>query len=45
VVENQEWIIDVSSSEYELSEDEDIVGVTITNHKIPLPPPHYVPHG
>jgi hypothetical protein len=35
VVETQEWVTDVS-----LSEDEDIVGVVITNHKILLPPPH-----
>jgi hypothetical protein len=34
VVGTQEWITDVSSSE-----DEDIVGVAITNHEIPLPPP------
>jgi hypothetical protein len=34
VVETQEWVTDVSSSE-----DEDIVGVAITNHETPLPPP------
>jgi hypothetical protein len=34
VVRTQEWVTDVSSSE-----DEDIVGVTITNHEIPLLPP------
>jgi hypothetical protein len=34
VVGTQEGVTDFSSSE-----DEDIVGVTITNHKIPLPPP------
>jgi hypothetical protein len=34
VVGTQEWVTDVSSSE-----DEDIVGVAITNHEIPLPPP------
>jgi hypothetical protein len=39
VVGTQEWVTDVSSSEDESSEDEDIVGVTITNHEIPLPPP------
>jgi hypothetical protein len=39
VVGTQEWVIDVSSSEDESSEDEDIIGVAITNHEIPLPPP------
>jgi hypothetical protein len=39
VVETQEWVIDVSSSKDESSGDEDIVGVVITNHEIPLPPP------
>jgi hypothetical protein len=39
VVGTQEWVTDVSSSEDESSEDEDIVGVAITNHEIPLPPP------
>jgi hypothetical protein len=39
VVETQEWVTNVSSSEDELSEDEDIIGVAITNHKILLPPP------
>jgi hypothetical protein len=39
VVGTQEWVTDVSSSEDESSEDEDIVGVVITNHKTPLPPP------
>jgi hypothetical protein len=39
VVGTQEWITDVSSSEDESSEDEDIIGVAITNHKIPLSPP------
>jgi hypothetical protein len=34
MVETQEWVTDVCSSE-----DEDIVGVVITNHEIPLPPP------
>jgi hypothetical protein len=34
MVGTQEWITDVSSSE-----DEDIVGVAITNHEISLPPP------
>jgi hypothetical protein len=34
VVGTQEWVTDVPSSE-----DEDVVGVAITNHKIPLPPP------
>jgi hypothetical protein len=34
VVGTQEWVTDVSSSE-----DEDIIGVTITNHEISLPPP------
>jgi hypothetical protein len=37
VVGTQEWVTDVSSSEVESSEDEDIVGVAITNHEIPLP--------
>jgi hypothetical protein len=39
VVGTQEWVTDVSSSEDESSEDEYIIGVAITNHKIPLPPP------
>jgi hypothetical protein len=39
VVGTQEWVTDVSSSEDESSEDEDIVGVAITKHKIPLSPP------
>jgi hypothetical protein len=39
VVGTQEWVTDVSSSEDESSKDEDIVGVAITNHEIPLPPP------
>jgi hypothetical protein len=34
VVGTQQWVTNVSSSE-----DEDIIGVVITNHKIPLPPP------
>jgi hypothetical protein len=34
VVGTQEWVTNVSSSE-----DEDIVGVAITNHEIPLSPP------
>jgi hypothetical protein len=34
MVRTQEWVTDVSSSE-----DEDIVGVAITNHEIPRPPP------
>jgi hypothetical protein len=34
VVRTQEWVTDVSSSE-----DEDIVGIAITNHETPLPPP------
>jgi hypothetical protein len=33
VVGTQEWVTDVSSSK-----DEDIVGVAISNHEIPLPP-------
>jgi hypothetical protein len=39
VVGTQEWVTDVSSSENESSEYEDIVGVAITNHEIPLSPP------
>jgi hypothetical protein len=39
MVGTQEWVTDVSSSEDESSEDEDIVSVAITNHEIPLPPP------
>ena len=39
VVGTQEWVTDVSSSEDESSEDDDIVGVAITNHETPLPPP------
>jgi hypothetical protein len=39
VVRTQEWVTDVSSSEDESSEDEDIIDVVITNHEIPLPPP------
>jgi hypothetical protein len=39
VIGTQEWVTDVSSNEDESSEDEDIIGVTITNHEIPLPPP------
>jgi hypothetical protein len=39
MVETQEWVTDVSSSEDESSKDEDIVSVAITNHKILLPPP------
>jgi hypothetical protein len=39
VIRTQEWVTDVSSSEDESSEDEGIVGVVITNHKISLPPP------
>jgi hypothetical protein len=39
VVGTQEWVTDVSSSEDESSKDEDIVGVSITNHEISLPPP------
>jgi hypothetical protein len=38
VVGTQEWVTDVSSSE-ESNEDEDIIGVAITNHEIPLSPP------
>jgi hypothetical protein len=38
VVRIQEWVTDVSSSEDESSEDEDIVGVVITNHEIPFLP-------
>jgi hypothetical protein len=34
VVGTQEWVTDVFSNE-----DEDIVGVAITNHETPLPPP------
>jgi hypothetical protein len=39
VVGTQEWVTNVSSNEDESSEDEDIVGVTIISHEIPLPPP------
>jgi hypothetical protein len=39
MVGTQEWVTDVSSSEDESSEDEDIVSVAITNYEIPLPPP------
>jgi hypothetical protein len=39
VVGTQEWVTDVSSSKDESSEDEDVVGVAITNHEIPLPSP------
>jgi hypothetical protein len=39
VIGTQEWVTDVSSIEDESSEDENIIGVTITKHKIPLPPP------
>jgi hypothetical protein len=39
VVGTQESVTDVFSSENESSEDEDIIGVAITNHEIPLPPP------
>jgi hypothetical protein len=39
VVGTQEWVTDVFSSEDESSENEDIIGVAITNHEIPLPPP------
>jgi hypothetical protein len=39
VVGTQEWVTDISSCEDESSEDEDIVGVAITNHEIPFPPP------
>jgi hypothetical protein len=39
VVGTQEWVTDISSSEDESNEDEDIAGVAITNHEIPLPPP------
>jgi hypothetical protein len=39
VVRTQKWVTDVSSSEDESSEDEDIIGVAITNHKTPLPAP------
>jgi hypothetical protein len=39
VVGTQEWITDVSSSEDESSEDEDIIGVNITNHEISLSAP------
>jgi hypothetical protein len=38
VVETQQWVTDVSSSE-DSSDEEDIVGVAITNHEIPLSPP------
>jgi hypothetical protein len=38
MVGTQEWVTDVSSSEDESSEDEDIVSVAITNHEIPLSP-------
>jgi hypothetical protein len=40
VVRTQEWVIEVSSSEDESSEDEDIICVAIINHEIPLPPSH-----
>jgi hypothetical protein len=39
MVGTQEWVTDVSSSKDESSEDEDIIGVAITNHKILLSPP------
>jgi hypothetical protein len=39
VIETQEWVTDVSSSEDSSDEDEDIVSVAITNHEIPLSPP------
>jgi hypothetical protein len=39
MVGTQEWVTNVSSSDDESSENEDIVGVAITNHKIQLPPP------
>jgi hypothetical protein len=39
MVGTQEWVTDVSSSEDESSEDEDIVGVAITNLEISLSPP------
>jgi hypothetical protein len=39
VVGTKKWVTDVCSSEDESSEDEDIIGVAITNHEIPLPPP------
>jgi hypothetical protein len=39
VIGTEEWVTDVSSSEDESSEDKNIIGVTITKHKIPLPPP------
>jgi hypothetical protein len=38
MVRIQEWVTDVSSSEYESNKDEDIIGVAITNHEISLPP-------
>jgi hypothetical protein len=39
VIGTQEWVTDVSSSEDSSDEDEDIIGVAITNHEILLPPP------
>jgi hypothetical protein len=39
VVGTQEWVTDVSSSEDFSDEDEDIVGVAITNYEISLSPP------
>jgi hypothetical protein len=39
VVETLEWVTDVSSSEDSSDENEDIIGVVITNHEIPLSPP------
>jgi hypothetical protein len=39
MVGTQEWVTDVFSSEDESSEYEDIIGVAIINHEIPLPPP------
>jgi hypothetical protein len=39
VVETQEYVTDVSSSEDSSDENEDIIGVAIINHEIPLPPP------
>ena len=39
MVGTQEWVTDVSSSEDDSSDDEDIAGVAITNIEAPLPPP------
>jgi glycine cleavage system protein P-like pyridoxal-binding family len=38
VVEAHEWITDVSSSE-DSSDEDNVVGIAISNHDAPLPPP------